>query len=685
MSTQYVESWFTELLLDPTSFNRVCFSKGHRLPGGPLKRGLRMHAYSFLNRAKYLRLLVALAALATIVTLGLNTPASAMPPIYPLGHPPPPTSPSNTLTSVSCPTSSFCAAVDEEGNVWENTSGTWTMQVADPGNEVYSISCTSSSFCVAVDNVGNALIYDSSTWSTNNIDSTTPINTVSCASSIFCVAVDNTGDALIFNGTNWSSGNIAGGSVLFGISCVSSSFCVATTNGGEVYIYNGSTWTGPNDIDSGQSLNSVSCTSTIFCMAVDNAANAWTYNGTSWAWQDTGESDSDAFESVSCSSSSFCTAVDFDGNALTFNGTSWSSTDADGSAILTAVSCTSSTNCAAGDDAGDYLSYNGTNWSSDSLNINSNINAVSCTSAPFCAVVDQQGALAYSSGAEPFGSGLTIPVKMGIGALDGISCTSSSWCMTVSSGSGGKAALWEGGSSAAATYTAVLAGVVDGVSCYDSDLCMAVSKNGKAYYFNGTSWAVSNGGSELTTGKLFSIECYSASCAALSEGGTVYTCSSCGSGAWGSSYSIAAPWSGGAGSTSLACPDTGLTCLEVPSSTSTVYETTDGWVGHSSGSLNSGLNTSTLASVSCLNGNSNLVCAAINTNDNSSGDNVFWSSNGWTTSGSQGGTGQNPDTDQTPNNISCYGSEECVVVWQGGYVTTGNLSSYTRAMPFVSN
>ncbi|MGO9753829.1 MAG: Ig domain-containing protein [Solirubrobacteraceae bacterium] len=59
------------------------------------------------------------------------------------------------LNSVSCPSSSFCAAVDNDGNLLTYTDGSWSSP-SPTGNQLKSVSCPSSSFCEAVgyDNKG---------------------------------------------------------------------------------------------------------------------------------------------------------------------------------------------------------------------------------------------------------------------------------------------------------------------------------------------------------------------------------------------------------------------------------------------------------------------------------------------------------------------------------------------------
>ena len=93
-----------------------------------------------------------------------------------------------------------------------NGEGTWSSrQMIDQGAGGFavvltSVSCPSASFCVAVDNAGNALTYNGSSWSSpSNIDGSSSINSVSCPSASFCIAVDNAGNALTYNGSSWSS------------------------------------------------------------------------------------------------------------------------------------------------------------------------------------------------------------------------------------------------------------------------------------------------------------------------------------------------------------------------------------------------------------------------------------------------------------------------------------------------
>ena len=71
---------------------------------------------------------------------------------------------SNAITGVSCPSVSFCFAVDIAGTVYLSTNPTaasprWNPDAGvDPGpGEPYGISCTPDELCVAVDNAGFAM------------------------------------------------------------------------------------------------------------------------------------------------------------------------------------------------------------------------------------------------------------------------------------------------------------------------------------------------------------------------------------------------------------------------------------------------------------------------------------------------------------------------------------------------
>jgi hypothetical protein len=131
----------------------------------------------------------------------------------------------NTLSAISCPSADLCVAVDDGGNVATSTApttGAWTLTHVD--NALYacsrsggncaqapltSVSCPSTTLCVAVDGAGNILSSTSPTgasdsWSLTNVSSL-PLNSVSCSDRALCVAIGNDATARIL--PNPSLGN----------------------------------------------------------------------------------------------------------------------------------------------------------------------------------------------------------------------------------------------------------------------------------------------------------------------------------------------------------------------------------------------------------------------------------------------------------------------------------------------
>ena len=274
----------------------------------------------------------------------------------------------------------------------ETTETDWSAPLnVDGSNLLTSVSCASSSFSAAVDLAGNVLTYDGSSWSAPNAITEGGILSVSCASTTFCVDVGEGGGENTWNGSSWNGPGPVGSDEfnLNSVSCPTSQFCVAVDDNGGADTWDGSTWTGPTTVDSEEDLTSVSCVSSSFCAAVDDGGNALVYDGVSWT--SAGDVDGEnGFESVSCSSAAFCVAVDNEGNALTYNGASWSSDDIDGSTQLASVDCVTTSFCVAGDTNGNALTYNGSSWSS--VNIDDNvISSVSCPTTSFCAATDDAG------------------------------------------------------------------------------------------------------------------------------------------------------------------------------------------------------------------------------------------------------------------------------------------------------
>ncbi len=107
---------------------------------------------------------------------------------------------------MSCGSPTFCVAVDGDGSAYTFDGASWTGPVAiDAPNEVSSVSCPSASFCAGVDQNGqghgDAVMYNGVTWSApKEIDPTDTLQSVSCPTTAFCAAVAGGGDALTYSG-----------------------------------------------------------------------------------------------------------------------------------------------------------------------------------------------------------------------------------------------------------------------------------------------------------------------------------------------------------------------------------------------------------------------------------------------------------------------------------------------------
>jgi photosystem II stability/assembly factor-like uncharacterized protein len=267
------------------------------------------------------------------------------------------------ITSVSCVSSIFCAAVDVKGNVLTYNGSTWSVPVSIDGNQLDAVSCATASLCVAVDNAGNESTYNGTSWSGPSfIDSDGfALTSVSCTATptTFCAAVDSNGNVFTsVDGSTWSPlAVIDPDAFLTSVSCATASFCVAVDAFGYALDYDGSSWSAPQIVDHGEDLDGVSCTTTPsdFCAAVDQAGNGVSYNGT---WSAPFGLDSNPTTSVSCASSTFCQAADQAGHVEAFDQSTLGNVDPGN--ILTAISCPTVSFCATVDDVGNALVYDGT-------------------------------------------------------------------------------------------------------------------------------------------------------------------------------------------------------------------------------------------------------------------------------------------------------------------------------------
>ena len=426
---------------------------------------------------------------------------------------------------ISCVSAAFCAVVDTFGNALIFNGKAWSApDFIDTDYALDSVSCASVSFCIAVDLYGSAFEYDGGTWTelAKPVDLGHEVTSVSCPSAKFCVAVDNSGFDVVYNGTSWSSAvqtNVSGAE-LASVSCFSSTFCAAVSARGNAVIYGGTSWGASKSVDGTRSLKSVSCFSTTACMAVDSAGNAVLYSGVSKIWStDPIDTLGKGLNAVSCDLGGMCAAVDFAGNALIYNGTWGALTSIDPTSThgLTSVSCPSTSFCAASDLSANVLTYDGTTWGPltavPGFTASGN-SYISCASSSFCAAVDSAGEATVFDG-----STWSTPVSIdtGTNSVTSLSCVAS-FCVAVDNA--GNAITFDGTSWGAVDPIDASHDLAS-VSCIATVFCVALDNAGNAVVYTGT-WAVPvsiDGTNDLT-----SVSCTSSNfCAAADSTGSATT------------------------------------------------------------------------------------------------------------------------------------------------------------------
>lgn len=443
------------------------------------------------------------------------------------------------LAGLSCPSASLCVAVDGSGNVITSTnpgSGrpTWRLSHVDsatkspvdqPGGGrpgLSGVSCPTTSFCVAVDTAGDVLTSRKPTtgrsaWKLTRIDALpgfSGLRGVACPTTSMCAAVDDSGNVLTSTNPTggasaWRRAGVNGPFTLHAVSCPSPSFCVAVANSTVFTSTNPgagrSAWIKTTVADpSAPRMEGVACPSRSLCVAFDSGGNVLTSTdptGGASAWTLTHVDDiiGDQFllaggYGVSCTTRALCVAFDSDGNVVTSTDPTagagaWSVEWIDGSNALSGISCPSRT-CIAVDADGNVLTSSdpargpGT-WSVNPVD-GAGLSGVSCPSSSLCVAVDGAGDVVTSVAPTAGAHAWTVTNVDGLNALSAVSCPSTSLCVAVdragnvvsSTDPGAGAAVWTVTSvDQTVTPSGSAASLVD-VSCSSESLCVAADDAG---------------------------------------------------------------------------------------------------------------------------------------------------------------------------------------------------------------
>src|SRR4051812_1481688 len=191
-----------------------------------------------------------------------------------------------SLSGVSCPTNTMCAAVGGPRLAWRTTSG-WHSRAVRAN--LATVSCPTGRFCLAVGDSGVTFEYVDGHWrAARRLALDHPVyvaSNVSCVARDFCVVVDSDGLAHRFRGDRWGAlGRVKpthAGEFAGSLECESRTFCMASDQRKEAQ-WNGKRWvktTLPREFVGG--WWSLSCSSSRFCALVSNAGDTVTWDG-SW-------------------------------------------------------------------------------------------------------------------------------------------------------------------------------------------------------------------------------------------------------------------------------------------------------------------------------------------------------------------------------------------------------------------
>lgn len=242
---------------------------------------------------------------------------------------------------LSCPDASLCVGIDNLARIVSGnpTGGTTAFTrsasviPADDGNRILptGISCPTISFCAAVDNGGNVATSADPTggagaWSGAQIGSGEFLTAISCPTPMLCVASST---RHVFTSTNptggagtWRAAHLGSPGTFLAISCPTAKLCTAVGGNNEVFTSTdpsggGGTWkatslgTLPNR--NGLDLVGISCPTARFCVAVDgvfgNVFVSTDPTGGPNAWKLTNTGENDGLTGVSCPILRLCVAT----------------------------------------------------------------------------------------------------------------------------------------------------------------------------------------------------------------------------------------------------------------------------------------------------------------------------------------------------------------------------------------
>jgi hypothetical protein len=259
------------------------------------------------------------------------------------------------LPAIDCTDGPMCAVVDGSGHTSLGNGTTWSAPAplapvvvpapdpSDPGPghtgaRTAAVSCPSSQFCAYVDNTGHAATFQGTTWTAPQVFTTRvgPATVdlfqsgrvgVSCPTAASCTAL--IGDTeLDWDGTAWTSAAGPWGAAGPGdtaVSCPVPGTCTAVHGTSVSTKAPGSGWSPPRVIYAGGGLDAVSCPTAEVCVAADASGNVLRESDGVWGAPQKVVPTPSAYTGdgtgLSCPTEQFCMMLTGDGDYATYQGT----------------------------------------------------------------------------------------------------------------------------------------------------------------------------------------------------------------------------------------------------------------------------------------------------------------------------------------------------------------------------
>jgi hypothetical protein len=401
--------------------------------------------------------------------------------------------------SLSCAGPHLCMAVARHGvkghvDAYKYRDGTWTHSARFGTAAGISVSCPSRTFCAAVDSSDHARFWNGSRWHRASTPILDTINwSIACTSRTRCLMLSEATNAhsqsVEWNGHGWGQPRTFGtGALIYGLSCVGRDLtCLAVDQLGGAMWHKNHRWLTRTEHDPvwGQPT-SLAC-GTAHCLLLDRpgafietAGSGWTKPRRVFAHGDT--SYHSAF-ALSCSSDTFCLASTVAGQTRRWNGRTWTTTARPPLDRGDELSCASRTWCAEiSSFTGAMAVFDGTRWHRrPSLGATPQTWALSCGAPGNCVAASNGVVRVYRHGA--WSKAHRLPGATTNSGQD-VSCTSATFCMVLADY--GQTWRWDG----RAWHLVPINDFPMAISCTSPSFCAELDYDG-VQVWDGTAWTPS--------------------------------------------------------------------------------------------------------------------------------------------------------------------------------------------------